>query len=590
MAKSRCGDAVRRMNIALAMRKDGDPERALHELDRVTLMAPSFAEGHHQRGNILKCLGRFREAADALGKAASLAPSNAVIFLNLGVALLELKAYSEAADCFGVAVKLETGRPEGHNILGHALIKAGRCTEAIASLEAALRLQPDSAAPHDNLGRALAAQGRTEEAILHYRKAVGIAPNHLIHSNLLYSMNLMDLDPAVVRSEHETWGRLYGNASRICKPRPASSSLFGRRLKVGYVSPDFVDHSVAYFVAPILANHDRTQVEVFCYSSAKVPDGVTQRLRGFAEHWRDIARLSDDEAAGLISRDGVDLLVDLSGHTGENRLLIFARRPAPVQATWIGYPNTTGLECIDFRLTDSASDPPGMTDAYYTEKLVRLSDTFLCYEPCLESPPVGPLPAVGKGSVTFGCFNNFAKVRPEMLDLWAQILVEIPDSNLFLKSGGFEDPKTRALVANRFQQLGVEPDRIRFDGLLRSTAHHLQLYNFVDIALDTYPYNGATTTCEALWMGVPVVTLAGRTHVSRVGASLLSQLGLSSHVASNITDYRETCKRLAADIPHLTALRSELRARMRKSPLCNSPQFVRRLEEAYMTMTETPAK
>lgn len=583
-------EALRRINLALAMRKDGHPERALHELVLVTLAAPSLAEGHHQLGNVFKSLGRFREAADSLGKAALLTPKNAVILLNLGVALLEIKAYSEAANCLGVAVKLEPGRPEGHNILGHALSRAGRCTEAIASLETALRLQPNCAAPLNNLGRALSAQGRADEAISRYREALSITPSPSTHSNLLYSMNFMDLDPADIRSEHESWGRLYGSAPRIFESLPATRTLLGRRLRVGYVSPDFNDHAVAYFIAPILANHDRTKVEVYCYSSAKVPDGVTRRLRGFTEHWRDIARLSDDEAASMIAKDRVDLLVDLSGHTGENRLLIFARKPAPVQATWIGYPNTTGLNCVDYRLTDSVSDPPGMTDTNYTEKLVRLPDTFSCYEPCPDSPPVGPLPAARAGSVTFGCFNNFAKVRPEMLGLWAQILTEIPGSSLFLKSSGFTDRQTCALVARRFQALGIEPERIRFDGLCRPAMHHLQLYNFVDIALDTYPYNGATTTCEALWMGVPVVTLAGRTHVSRVGASFLAQLGLGSHVASDAIEYRETCKRLAADIPHLVALRFELRERMRNSPLCNASQFVRRLEDAYTTMFETTSK
>ena len=583
-------EAMRRISQALAMRKDGHPERALHELSQVTLAAPSLAEGHHQLGNVLKSLGRFREAVDSLGKAALLAPNNAAVLFNLGVALLEIKAYPEAANCLRVAVKLEPGRPEGHNILGHALSSAGRCTEAIASFETALRLKPHYAAPLNNLGRALSAQGRSEEAISHYRDALKVAPSASIHSNLLYSMNFLDLDPAVVRSEHETWGRLYGGASPIRESPTATRTLSGRRLRVGYVSPDFVDHSVAYFIAPVLSNHDRTKFEVFCYSSAKVHDAVTGRLRGSTEHWRDIARLSDDEAAAMIANDDLDLLVDLSGHTAENRLQIFARRPAPVQATWIGYPNTTGLPCVDFRLTDTTSDPPGMTDAFYTEELVYLPETFSCYEPCLDSPSVGPLPAAREGSVTFGCFNNFAKVRPEMLGLWARILAEIPGSSLFLKSGGFTDRQTCALVTGRFQELGVEPHRIRFDGLRRPAANHLQLSNLVDIALDTYPYNGATTTCEALWMGVPVVTLAGRTHVSRVGASFLTQLGLGSLVAADATEYRETCKRLAADIPHLKALRAELRERMQNSPLCRAPQFVRRLEDAYTKMLGSRAK
>jgi len=582
-------EATRHLNRALKLRRDGHAEQALQELVHVTRLAPSFAEGHHQLGNLLKSLGRCREAAVSLGKAHLLAPRNAVILFNLGAALLKIKAYPEAAECLGHAVKLEPGRPEGHNILGNALNRLGRCTEAISSLETALRLRPAYAEPLDNLGCALAAQGRADEAISRYREALSLAPSPSIHSNLLYSMNFMDLDPAIVRAEHENWDRLYGRPAPSCGFQPRARPLTGRRLRVGYVSPDFIDHPVAFFIAPVLANHDRTKVEVFCYSSTAVPDGVTQRLLERTEHWRDIAKLSDDDAAATIASDEIDLLVDLSGHTGDNRLTVFARKPAPVQATWIGYPNTTGLRAMDYRLTDSVSDPIGMTEAHYTEKLVRLPDTFSCYEPSQDSPAVGPLPAARTGAVTFGCFNNFAKVRPEMISLWAQILSELPGSNLLLKSSGFADAHTCDLVARRFQSEGVSPTRILFDGMKRPLNGHLQLYDRVDIALDPYPYNGTTTTCEALWMGVPVVTMAGRTHASRVGASLLSLLELQSCVASCAADYLGACKRLAADIPYLAALRIELRDRMRKSPLCNAAQFVRKLEEAYTTMIETGA-
>jgi predicted O-linked N-acetylglucosamine transferase (SPINDLY family) len=582
-------EALRRLDRARKLRQAGHPEQALQELVHVTRIAPSLAEGHHQLGNVLKSLGRYREATVSLGKAHLLAPNNAVILFNLGVALLKIKAYSEAAECLGHAVKLEPVRPEGHNILGNVLNRLGRCTEAIASFETALRLRPGYADPLDNLGQALSAQGRAEEAISRYREALALTPSPSIHSNLLYSMNFMDLDPAVVRGEHEGWGSLYGRAAPTCRPRPTARPLSGRRLRVGYVSPDFIDHPVAFFVAPVLANHDRTRVEVFCYSSAAIPDGVTQRLRALTEHWRDIARLSDDDAAAMIAKDEVDVLVDLSGHTGDNRLMLFARKPAPVQVTWIGYPNTTGLKAMDYRLTDAQSDPPGMTDANYIEKLVRLPDTFLCYEPSPNSPIVGPLPAAKTGAVAFGCFNNFAKVRPEMIGLWARILIEIPGSTLLLKSSGFADLQTCTLVARRFEAEGVEPGRILFDGLKRPLTEHLELYNRVDIALDTYPYNGTTTTCEAIWMGVPVVTLAGRTHASRVGASLLAQVGLGSSVSSSAAEYGEVCKRLAADVPHLVTLRSELRERMLKSPLCNAAQFVRRLEESYTAIFETAA-
>lgn len=588
-AKSTDADAMLRLNRALKLRHGGHSEQALHELLLLTRIAPSFAEGHHQLGNAFKNLGRYPEAAVSLARASLLAPNNAVILFNLGVALLKIKAYSEAAVCLGRAVELEPSRPEGHNILGNVLSRMGRCTEAITSLETALRLRPGYPDPLDNLARALSAQGRADEAVSRYREALALSPSPTIHSNLLYSLNFLDMDPAVVRMEHENWGHQYCRTAPLKGLRPQTKPLSGRRLRVGYVSPDFIDHPVASFIAPVLAHHDRSRVEAYCYSNAAVPDGVTLRLRGLAEHWRDIARLGDDDAAALIAKDELDLLVDLAGHTGDNRLQVFARKPAPIQATWIGYPNTTGLQCIDYRLTDSVSDPPGMTDAYFTEKLIRLPHTFSCYEPCADSPAVNPPPSSRTGTVTFGCFNNFAKVRPEMLSLWGRILNETPGSSLLLKSSGFSDPETCALVARRFQAVGVEPSRIQFDGKLRPAKEHLLLYNRVDIALDPYPYNGTTTTCEALWMGVPVVTLAGRTHASRVGASILTQLGLESSVTFSAAEYRETCKRLAANIPQLVALRSILREKMRNSPLCDGAQFVRRLEDAYQTMLETAA-
>jgi protein O-GlcNAc transferase len=575
--------ALVHLRRALELRKEGHSQGALEELRLGLIAAPAFAELHHQRGNVLKSLGRFSEAAASLREALRIEPKNSVVLLNLGVSLLELGAFEEAADCLARAVAIEPSRPEAHNILGHALLSMGLCSEAISEFETAVRLRPGFAAPLDNLGRALKAQGRAAEGIARHREALASAPSPATHSNLLYSLNLIDLDPGAVLAEHVVWGRLHGSAGPLPKegmPEPAT----GRRLRVGYVSPDFVNHAVAYFFAPVLAHHDRGRFEVFCYSNAKVPDGVTQRLRGMAEHWRDIALLGDDEAADCIRADGIDILVDLAGHTAHNRLLVFARKPAPVQVTWLGYPGTSGLKEMDYRLTDAASDPPGTSDAAYVEKLVRLADTFSCYEPSPDSPAVSPLPAERSGHVTFGCFNNFAKVTPEMIALWAQVLLDTPGSRLLLKSRGFADPGTRALVSSRFAETGVDAVRIVFDGQVRSVAEHLRLYERVDIALDTYPYNGATTTCEALWMGVPVVTWAGRTHASRVGASFLPQVGLGSCVAGDGAGYRRVCRELASDIPALAGLRAGLRDQMGRSTLCDAPRFVRHLETALGAM------
>jgi predicted O-linked N-acetylglucosamine transferase (SPINDLY family) len=407
---------------------------------------------------------------------------------------------------------------------------------------------------------------------------------------VLYTLNLLaDQAPAEVAAEHRRWAQCHaafpGAGGRLL----AASGPSDRRLRVGYVSPDFVLHAVSFFILPILAAHDRNRWEVFCYSNARVADAVTGRIRGLAEHWRDIARLSDDAAAELIRRDGLDVLIDLAGHTAHNRLLVFARRPAPVQATWLGYPNTTGLPQIDYRLTDAVSDPPGTTEAWHSEKLWRLPGPFLCYEPPAVAPAVNALPADPADGVTFACFNNLAKINPELVGLWARLLRDVPGSRLLLKSPGLADPPTVAAVRARFAAAGVAGDRIGCDGTRLSVADHLGLYRGVDVALDAHPYNGTTTTCEALLMGVPVVTLAGQVHAARVGASLLTHLGRSEWIAATADAYVEIARGLAGDRSRLGAIRAELRAQLLRSPLCDAVGFTRRLESAYSGMLAQPS-
>ena len=346
---------------------------------------------------------------------------------------------------------------------------------------------------------------------------------------------------------------------------------------MGYVSPDFVNHAVAYFFEPVLAAHDRVCFEVFCYSDVRVPDKVTARLRALSGQWREIAGKTDEQVAALVREDGIDILVDLAGHTARNRLLVFARRPAPVQVTWLGYPNTTGMDAIDYRLTDLVSDPAG-AEVRHSEKLVRLPRNFSCYRPSDESPAVGPLPAATAGHITFGCFNHLAKLTPPTLDLWAKVLRDQPASRLLIKSHGLADAETANRVRGEFTARGIEAARIECNGEELSVPRHLGLYNRVDVAFDSAPYNGTTTTCEALWMGVPVLTLAGETHVSRVGASLLTHLGAPEWIAATPADFVAKCRTLTSDLARLSALRAGLRERMRASPLCDAAGFTRDLE------------
>lgn len=602
----------------LALRALARPADALAAFQRALRIEPALAEAHHQAGNALKTLGRFADAAAALREAARLAPDRAAIQLNLGVALLETNSREEAIAAFQRAVALEPARPETHNILGHALASAGHHTAARAAFAEALRLRPGYAAAHDNLGRLCKAEGLLPEAVAHFRAALAAQPAPGTHSNLLLALNyLPDLEPGAVFAEHRRWQELYarplataataGGATTVSRVAPispavapalATTHLHGsasasdlsiqpaadRRLRIGYLSPDFTHHAVAYFIEPVLAAHDRARVEVFCYANVRAPDRFTARLRGHAEHWRDIALLHDAAATDLIRRDRLDLLIDLAGHTAHHRLLVLARRPAPVQATWIGYPNTTGLDAIDYRITDAISDPPGETERYHAEKLFRLPATFSCYRPDDDAPPVNPLPASTPGAVTFGCFNNFAKLTPEVLALWAQLLRELPASRLLLKSRGLGDPGVATRIRGVFAAAGIAPERIALNGEELSVAAHLSLYHGVDIALDPFPYNGTTTTCEALWMGVPVVTLAGRVHAARVGASLLTHTRLTEWIASSPARYLEIAHTAGHELPRLAALRAGLRERLRTSPLCDAEKFTRDLEAAYATM------
>jgi protein O-GlcNAc transferase len=570
---------------ARALREQGRPEEAAAELQALVALRPDWAEAHHQLGNALKGLRRYPEAAASLRRAAALVPNDAAVWLNLGVASLEMRRLDEAVTCFRRAIRLEPVRPEAHNILGHALLTLGRCTAAKRCLEEALKLRPGYPAAHDNLGRVLKAQGRAAEAVGQHRAALAGAPRTETHSNLLYSLNFpAGLSPDDIAAEHRIWAALHAAPLRPAGLDRAPDPGPPRRLRLGYVSPDLVHHAVAYFLEPVLAARDPGAFEVFCYSDAPVPDEVTRRLRGLSDHWRDVAGQSDERVAALVREDRIDILIDLAGHTARNRLLVFARRPAPVQVTWLGYPNTTGLEAMDYRLSEAVSDPPGQTERWHSEELIRLPGTFSCYGPPPESPPVEALPALAAGHVTFGCFNNLAKLTPPAIDLWAELLREVAGSRLLLKSRGLADVETAARLREEFASRGIEAARLELNGQELSVAHHLALYHRVDLALDTFPYNGTTTTCEALWMGVPVVTLAGATHVARVGASLLTHLGAADWIADSPAAYLRRCRELAGDLPGLAAIRAALRERMRASPLCDAATFTRGFEAALREM------
>jgi protein O-GlcNAc transferase len=461
--------------------------------------------------------------------------------------------------------------------------QAGHIEVAIQLFHRALAVNPASAEAHTHLAFTLRVNGQIDQSISAHRKAIELNNNSAdYHSNLLFDLNFQhSVDAQDVFNEHRAWADRYAaalTAKTISHPNDRSPD---RKLRIGYVSPDFIRHSVAYFLIPLLEHHDRDAVEIFCYSSVKHPDEYTHRIRRSTSAWRDIANISDEAAVNLIRSDAIDILVDLSGHTPGRRPLIYARKPAPIQVTYLGYPNTTGMTAIDYRLTDSLADLPGLTEYLNSEKLWRLPTCAWCYQPPDDSPEIRPRP---DGPITFGCFNAFAKLNSPLAVLWAELLKKVSGSRLLLKSSGIKAVSSQHWLISEFARLGISNDRIELQGRASASRDHFDLYNRVDIALDSYPYRGTATTCEALWMGVPVVTLAGSTHLSRVGVSILTNAGLSELIASSPDQYVSLAQQLAQTPSRLADLRRTLRAQIRVSPLTNAVRFAAEIDSAYRQM------
>jgi predicted O-linked N-acetylglucosamine transferase (SPINDLY family) len=479
-------------------------------------------------------------------------------------------------------------RPDSAPILynrGKALQALNRYEEAIASYARVIALDPASDDARNFLGLCLCAQGRLAEAEQAFRDAIAIHPDHRgTRGNLLYTLNFDEaLSPQALFDEHAAWGRRLASAFAGA-PRFANVADPDRRLRVGYVSGDFRNHSVAFFFEALLEAHAPEEVETFLYANDPESDATTARLKARADHFVSIFAMPDEAAAARIRADGIDLLVDLSGYTSGNRIVLFARRGAPVQVAWLGYPNTTGLPAIDYRLTCSVADPPGEADARHSERLVRIDPAFLCYRAPAEASPVSPLPARATGHITFGSFNNNAKLSPGTLALWARVLREEPQARLVLKCIQFRDEGTRARARTFLAAAGIPAERIELLPPLPGTSAHLAQYSRIDIALDPLAYNGTATTCEALWMGVPVVSLRGQRHAARVGASILTAIGLERLIAGSDDEYVAIARGLARDRDALAALRAGLRERVRASPLCDGAAFARRVEAAYRGM------
>jgi protein O-GlcNAc transferase len=604
-------------NLGAALANAGQLAEAIALFQQAVRLNPDFTEAHANLGNALASTGQLDDAIAAYRELIRVDPNRATAYNNLGNALQSKKQFDEAIAAYRRAISVNPGFAEAYNNLGNALKSIGQPDEAAASIGQAIRLKPDYAEAHYNLGNILKDNWRLDGAIAAYRQAIRLKPDlaeahgnlggvlqdtgqidaavssfgHAarlrpdfagVHSNLLLSLNFQpDGDAEGILAEHRAWSYRHARPPVEEMIPHANERAPQRRLRIGYVSADFWRHSVGQFIVPLLDHHDRKNFELFCYANGEHSDDLTERMKRSCDVWRNIVGLADDAVSKQVRSDGIDILVDLSGHTSGHRLLVFARKPAPIQVTYLGYPNTTGVVAIDYRLTDAAADPPGMTDHLNVEKLWRLPVCAWCYQHSEDAPDIQPR---GNGPITFGCFNAFAKINPTLTAMWADLLKGVPESRLLLKSVGAGEVSSRQRLTGQFAEHGIPGERIEMIGRIADARQHLEFYRRVDVALDTYPYHGTTTTCEALWMGVPVVTLAGRTHVSRVGVSLLNCVGLPELVAETPREYLSIASELAANPSRLNALRGSLRNNLRSSPLMDGARFAAEVEGAYRQM------
>jgi protein O-GlcNAc transferase len=532
--------------------------------------------------NAYQCQGNLSAAVECYRQAINANPNFAEAYCNLGNALTDLRQLHEAAACFYRAIELRPDLAEAHNSLGTVLYSLDKPQDAAVSCQRAVELRPAYAEAHSNLAVALRSVGDLPAAIAHQRQAMQLQPGSpKAHSGLLFTLHFSpDYDASAIYDEARRWSNRHAEPlSRFIHPHGNDRSA-DRRLKVGYVSPDFRDHCLAHFMVPLFTSHNHEHFEIFLYSDVLWPDAITDRLRAYADVWREIRAMSDQQFADQVRADGIDILVDLTMHMERNRLLAFARRPSPIQVTWLAYPGTTGLSSIDYRLTDPHLDPPGLLDRFYSEASFRLPDTFWCYDPLTDKPAINPLPALTKGYITFGCLNNFCKVNNEVLKLWSRVLGKVVRSQLLLLA---PEGSVRQNIVQAMAHEGIAPGRVQFVSR-KPRLDYLSTYNSIDIALDTIPYNGHTTSLDAFWMGVPVVTRVGNTVVGRAGLSQLNNLGLPDLIAQTPDHLVAIAASLASDLDQLAQLRAALRARMQSSPLMDAPRFAQSIESAYRWM------
>lgn len=577
-------DAYYRLGVCASVQGRTADEIAMYR--QLINLHPHHVDALNSLGLALKKTGKLAEAVECYRRAIATNPHAYQAHMNLGLALQEAGRLNEAETCFNESIRLAPDYAEGYYNLGGLLYFCNRLVDAEQAYRKAIALKPAFPVALVNLGNVFARQGRHRDAIASFRKALDVDPGFTdAQSNVLFMLNyILDCSAQEIWEEHQAFGRRSRELYTACRPTLSNTTDSQKRLRIGYISADFRAHATAYFLEPLLAVHNHDRYQIHCYASQTVEDAVTVRFRSYADCWNDISGLCDAAAAELIVRDGIDVLVDLSGHTHGGRLGVFARKPAPVQISWLGYLNTSGLDAMDYRIVDAVACPPGVFERYHSEKLLRMPGHQWCYRPPGEAPEVAPLPAATQGHVTFASVHNTAKITEPVLHTWLNILATVTQSRLLLIGNGLEN--RRARISALAREYAVEPDRIEYVPE-QSFANYLALHGRIDINLDAFPYCGGTTTCHSLWMGVPVITLAGDTVISRGGASLMKVVGLDEWTAHSVDDYIALAVRHAADTHQLGKLRATLRERVQHSSLVDAESFVRDMETIYRNVWAT---
>jgi len=555
-----------------------DPKAAIkHFLESLT-HSPTNANAYHNLGVAYAEMHKHDKALINYNLTVHFDPRCAEAYNNMGILYKEQGNWDKAIKSYHMALQCNPRFAQALNNLGVAYTTIGRLTEALEYLSRAAVVAPNYAEVYNNLGWLFWDHGDLAQALRMYERCIELSPSSKNPSqNRLLALNyLHDVSPERVCLAHTAWAERFCHEAGLPFTDWLVEPVVKRKLRIGYISPDFFHHSVSFFCHALFQFHDREQFEIHLYSNATREDEKTELFKSMVapEHWKKVVGRSAVEVANMIREDRIDILVELAGHTANNRLDVIALKPAPVQITYIGYNNTTGLGAVDYRITDAIVDPPDQKQPF-SEELVRLPGCFLCYTPPSPIPDVDPLPALKKGFVTFGSFSCLAKISEPCCALWARVLREVPNSRLLVKNKGFASPDVQATFMSRFKAQGIAEHRLRLLSLAPTSFEHLNIYNEVDIALDTFPYSNTTTSCETLLMGVPVVCLAGNTHGSRVGVTLLSAVGMPEYAADNADDYVAKAVRLAGNLPALAALRSNMRHTVLSSQLCDGPGFVR---------------